>query len=248
MATARKEFEPDVNYVKGRLRHYFNFDHLSSRQGIAILIGVEPKIEVLEYIFNSNTNPCNDSLYCAGIRLLNGDTIGGIEFQEDDVETYCYFDSPEEYQSELLAARLEFWPFVDSHLQYLQYWNSGRHPEITPLAYFIEWAQSKNFRPEWLTQAIMLGLYTPKQEAAPPAQIVTEPAYSTAWMNIQQSSIAKFFNPRRNPDAKKEEVVEWIKSAALAAGLPDSQNIASTIFTIIKPENHDPKKKRVEPQ
>jgi hypothetical protein len=72
--------------------------------------------------------------------------------------------------------------------------------------------------------------------------------YSTKWLNIQEAAIAQFFNPRRNPDAKKEAVIEWINLQAVSAGLGESNNTASTIFTIIKPENHDPKKKRVEPQ
>lgn len=70
--------------------------------------------------------------------------------------------------------------------------------------------------------------------------------YSTKWLEIQQAAIAQFFNPRRNPDAKKEAVIEWINAKAVEAKLGESNNIASTIFTIIKPENHDPKKKRVE--
>lgn len=79
-------------------------------------------------------------------------------------------------------------------------------------------------------------------------QSETASTYSTAWLAIQQATIAQFFNPRRNPDAKKEEVIEWINTQAVSAGLGESNNIASTIFTIIKPDNHDPKKKRVEPQ
>ncbi len=119
--------------------------------------------------------------------------------------------------------------------------------EYSPV-YFIEWALSKNLRIDWLDWAIERGLYIPKQEAAQPAQTTSAPAYSTHWLTIQNAAIAQFFNPRRNPDAKKEEVIEWINTQAVGAGLGESNNIASTIFTIIKPENHDPKKKRVEPQ
>ncbi|MBI5919158.1 MAG: hypothetical protein HY849_07290 [Nitrosomonadales bacterium] len=75
----------------------------------------------------------------------------------------------------------------------------------------------------------------------------TNTIYSTSWLSIQQDAIAKFFNPRRNPDAKKEEVVEWVKSEASRAGVHDSDRMAAAIFTIIKPENHSPKKKRVTP-
>ena len=72
-------------------------------------------------------------------------------------------------------------------------------------------------------------------------------SYSTAWLTIQQHAIAEFFSPRRNPDAKRGEVVEWIKQKCGEANLPYSENVATTIFTIIKPANHDTKKKRVEP-
>ena len=40
--------------------------------------------------------------------------------------------------------------------------------------------------------------------------------YSTALIAIQNAAIAEFFEPRRNVDAKKEEVVAWIKSKMLA--------------------------------
>lgn len=68
--------------------------------------------------------------------------------------------------------------------------------------------------------------------------------YSTPLLAILNAAIAKFFDPRRNPDAKRDEVVEWIKSKMIAAEVADSDNIATAIFTIIKPENHDPRKRR----
>lgn len=71
--------------------------------------------------------------------------------------------------------------------------------------------------------------------------------YETKWLTIQDAAIRQFFNPRRDHDAKLEEVVAWIKSEAKAAGLSESDRIPKSIFTIIKPANHDPKKKRVKP-
>ena len=146
---------------------------------------------------------------------------------------------PEQIKTELARLRKNF-------LYLNQIWLS-RFPRVNtnsfPPDFYIEWALSKRFRPEWLDWAIDRSLYTPKQEIAQPVQIASAPAYSTAWLTIQLAAINQFFNPRRNPDAKKEEVTDWIKEQAVAAGLPDSQNVASTIFTIIKPENHDPKKK-----
>lgn len=85
------------------------------------------------------------------------------------------------------------------------------------------------------------GAFKAKSEAtlAPPYD-----GYSTQWLEVIQAAIAEFFTPRRNPDAKREEVVEWIKSYAASSGLADSENIAQAIFTIIKPTDHNPRKRR----
>lgn len=71
-----------------------------------------------------------------------------------------------------------------------------------------------------------------------------KPGYSTPLLAILNAAIAQFFEPRRNPDAKKPEVVEWVKNEMTAAGMDDSNRIAEAIFTIIKPENHAPRKRR----
>jgi hypothetical protein len=71
-----------------------------------------------------------------------------------------------------------------------------------------------------------------------------DPKYDTEWLKIQQDAIKKFFNPRRNPDAKRAEVIEWIKDEAKNRNLEVSENLAAAIFTIIKAENHSPRKKR----
>jgi hypothetical protein len=119
--------------------------------------------------------------------------------------------------------------------------------ETFPPSYYIEWALSKRYRPVWLDWAVERRLYSPQQIAGNISQNEKKPPYSSPWLIIQQSAIEQFFKPRRNPDAKRDAVVEWIKQQAETAGLPDSNNIAAAIFTIIKPTNHDPKKKRIEP-
>lgn len=130
-----------------------------------------------------------------------------------------------------------------------KFWLAGDNDaERYSPSFFIEWSLSKHFRPEWLDWAIERGLYMPKQKTVTDKPLQSLPDYSTKWLEIQQAAIAQFFNPRRNPDAKKDEVIEWINTQAANAKLGESNNIASTIFTIIKPENHDPKKKRVEPK
>ena len=70
-------------------------------------------------------------------------------------------------------------------------------------------------------------------------------SYTTEYINIMQAAISEFFETRRNFDASREKVVPWIKSLMKTKGLPDSENIASAMFTIIKPPDHDPRKKRV---
>ena len=71
-----------------------------------------------------------------------------------------------------------------------------------------------------------------------------KPGYSTPHLVILNAAIAEFFERRRDRDAKREEVVDWIKSKMTASGMADSDNIAQAIFTIIKPVDHDPKKRR----
>lgn len=246
-------FKPNPRHVKQRLCHCFNFDHLNREQGIAILIGVEHEDDALNLLSNFGNVPEEWRYFGIGIKLLNGDVIGGdpiIEVDEDLSGRLSDMTDHEGYEDFIESEINRFRPFVKLNSQLFQYWNSGKHPDCTPLPYFIEWALSKGFRPAWLDRAIEFGLYTPKQEnitnKIAPANNAEH--YSTKWLDIQQAAIAQFFNPRRNPDAKKEEVIGWINSQAVNAGLGESNNIASTIFTIIKPDNHDPKKKRIEPQ
>jgi hypothetical protein len=68
--------------------------------------------------------------------------------------------------------------------------------------------------------------------------------YSTPTLAILNASVNKFFEPRREKDAKRDEVVEWIKEQMKAAKMPDSDNVAAAIFTIIKPVDHDPRRRR----
>ena len=69
-------------------------------------------------------------------------------------------------------------------------------------------------------------------------------AYSTPYIEIMNATIAEFFEPRRNPDAKKFEIVEWVRERMKEAKLPESESMATAIFTISKPSDHDPRKQR----
>jgi hypothetical protein len=69
-------------------------------------------------------------------------------------------------------------------------------------------------------------------------------SYSTPLLEIQKDAIAEFFVPRRDKDPKKEEVIQWIMDRMHVAGLPESKNIAAALFTMIKPLDHNPRKRR----
>jgi len=80
-------------------------------------------------------------------------------------------------------------------------------------------------------------------DTRPPARPA---AYSTFWLSILHSAVTEFFEPRRERDAKKDEVVDWIMKQATDVGITDSRNVAEAIFTIIKPADHNPRKPRNE--
>ena len=110
---------------------------------------------------------------------------------------------------------------------------------------FIDWALSKRIRPPWLDWAIQKNLYIPRQEAS--QNKVATTTYSTKWLEIQQAAILEFFSPRQEVDAKQAAVVSWIESEAKKAGIKDPTNVATVMFTIIKPEDHSPKIRRAGP-
>ena len=74
--------------------------------------------------------------------------------------------------------------------------------------------------------------------------IESEAAYSTPHIEIMNAAIAEFFAPRRAVDAAKPEVTAWVMRQMELLGVTPSSNIAEAIFTIIKPFDHDPRKRR----
>jgi hypothetical protein len=127
--------------------------------------------------------------------------------------------------------------------------NSNETREKHPPSFFIEWALSKKFRPPWLDWAIEHKLYEQEQEASQnkTGTITPTTTYSTKWLEIQQAAILEFFSPRQEVDAKQAVVVSWIESEAKKAGIKDPTNVATVMFTIIKPEDHSPKIRRAGP-
>jgi len=80
------------------------------------------------------------------------------------------------------------------------------------------------------------------RDAENPTQTI--PSYTTQYLQVMYEAIAKFFEPRREVDAKREEVETWIATRLEAAGTEGSKRIASAMFTIIKPSDHNPRKRR----
>lgn len=74
----------------------------------------------------------------------------------------------------------------------------------------------------------------------PPSSI--DPPYTTPWIEVMRSAILQFFHPRPPRDPKRDEVVSWIKNEAQKRGWDASDNVAQAVFTIIKPEDHNPRK------
>lgn len=68
--------------------------------------------------------------------------------------------------------------------------------------------------------------------------------YTTPYMRVLSEAVAMFFEPRQEVDAKRAEIENWIAGRLKAAGVEGSMRIASAMFTIIKPSDHNPRKRR----
>jgi hypothetical protein len=171
-----------------------------------------------------------------GDMLLDKETL--LYFVEGDFENIL--GDYENIQAQIRISYLRLKAFSE---------NSGQQREYdTPRAY-IDWALSKQFKPLWLDWAIEHKLYEPNQEVSQnkTGTVTLTTTYSTKWLEIQQAAILEFFSPRREVDAKKDEVVSWIEFKAIKAGIKNPTSVAEGIFTIIKPEDHSPKIRRAGP-
>ena len=125
------------------------------------------------------------------------------------------------------------------------FWKSGHHENFNPPKYYIEWALGKNIKIHWLDYAKKQGLYLSSETKS--SASVSPPAYETDLLKLLNLAVLEFFSPRRLSDAKKEEVTQWLKDKGNELSIVVSDNVADSIFTIIKPKNHNPKIKRVQP-
>ena len=82
------------------------------------------------------------------------------------------------------------------HKRLLEIWNSGKgkHPDYTPLRYFVEWAKMKGTIPEWMPVAIKLKLVQGETSDNDSRLPETAPSYPTTLIDIQDAAIAQFFS------------------------------------------------------
>jgi hypothetical protein len=125
------------------------------------------------------------------------------------------------------------------------YWlNADKGETKQSPSLFIDWALSKRFKPKWLEWAIQKNLYQTTESKVSASAIF--PPYETDLLKLLNLAISEFFNPRKIIDAKKEEVTQWLKDKGAELNIVVSDNVADSIFTIIKPKDHNPKIKRVQ--
>lgn len=76
------------------------------------------------------------------------------------------------------------------------------------------------------------------------SSVTNETIYSTSLLKIQDLAVNEFFYPRKSVDAKQEEVTDWIIHKGNEFDIIVSDNVASAMFTIIKPIDHNPRIRR----
>jgi hypothetical protein len=172
--------------------------------------------------------------FLAGVKLFTRITGShNIEIVTLDNERYFSTKDPD------IIRRLE-----KEVQRLLSIWESGQHENYNPPSYYIEWALSKKIKIAWLDYAEKQGLY--KSPESKNLASISPLAYETDLLKLLNLAVLEFFNPRRACDAKKEEVTQWLKDKGTTLNIVVSDNVADSIFTIIKPKNHNPKIKRIQ--
>jgi hypothetical protein len=132
----------------------------------------------------------------------------------------------------------------------LRRWLNPRSLSNYPPNHWIDLAISKKIQIPWLGFAIEIGFCeAPKSNTllANSDKTIIQSNYTTDLMTILNQAANQFFSPRKVQDAKQDEVSEWIKNKGKELKVNISENVADAMFTIIKPHDHNPKIRRVEP-
>lgn len=115
------------------------------------------------------------------------------------------------------------------------------YPPVASPQYWIDCALAKKITIPWLDFAIESGFYKSETKSM---QVDRSPdIYRTDLLDILNQAANEFFNPRKNLDAKKEEVTQWIIEKGKENKVNVSSNVADAMFTIIRPRDHNPKKR-----
>lgn len=212
--------------VTFRLQHLLKLDSWHFQSALWILMGLDERTIQFVQVRDEGDYP-SDTDEVLSIRALDGRKFESHQsFEIDDLDDLCAL-----------------------HETLIEIWLSGSHLPDNPPDYYLLWASSKGFSIPWHKWAYENGLTLvpvpgDEQGKAVAKSDGTATVYMTPLLEIANAAIANFFSPRRVPDAKKPEVVEWIKTKMKDAEMVGSDNIATAIFTIIKPVDHDPRKRR----
>ena len=227
MGFIAKRFEPNPNVIRNKLRHWFRFDHLDADDGIALLIGVDPKQGLFE-------EQISEFHLIFGISFLDGDSICLDLEESDDPEISDYeYSSNEGCSLAVERAKERFQPYRVKHSRYMSYWESGTHPERTPPIYFVEWAISKGIAPEWLPIAKEIGLVNQIDDNNS-CTTITDRSHVSDKLAILNQAAQRFWanadRDDRSTHPTNSYVVEWLGKNGY------TQSLAEKAATIIRPE------------
>ena len=134
--------------------------------------------------------------------------------------------------------------FVELHTAYKDLHRVLYNPDIdldTPQNWIDRALAKKIFIP-WLDIAIQNDFYKPETKSTQLEK--PKDIYNTDLLDILNQAANQFFSPRKNLDAKKDEVTEWIINKGKEKKIEVAAHVAGVMFTIIKPNDHNPKIKR----
>jgi hypothetical protein len=185
------------------LQHWLRFEHLNRYIGVAILVGVDPKGENLDMLIGHGHKRFLDreiNYYSplTGIYLLDGVILGLFDF-----------DAPVE------AAEKEFEQLAHRFDTYLEYWESGSHPEKTPLLYYLDWADAKKLPLQFDIRRVIAPNAQPISNRE--RQVEVSPQISGATFDRLRRAIEEF--PNRYPDYRSKapkldvDVRPWLESS-----------------------------------